>query len=191
MIRQINRVTAVLVLLIIGLMINVSFLQVFDSDNLRNQPGNQRMLLSEYSRQRGAILIGSEPIAQSIPTNNELKYLRTYDSGEIYASATGFYSLVYGATGIELKANDILAGNDSRFFVDRLQQMLANRKPQGGAVRLTLNADAQIAAMKALNGRTGAVVALDPKTGAILALASSPSFDPNLLSSHDPAAITS
>ncbi len=190
MIRQINRVTAVLVLLIIGLMINVSFLQVFDADNLRNQPGNQRMLLSEYSRQRGAILIGSEPIAQSIPTNNELKYLRTYDSGEIYASATGFYSLVYGATGIELKANDILAGNDSRFFVDRLQQMLANRKPQGGAVRLTLNADAQIAAMKALNGRTGAVVALDPKTGAILALASSPSFDPNLLSSHDPAAIT-
>jgi peptidoglycan glycosyltransferase len=190
MIRQINRVTAVLVLLIIGLMINVSFLQVFDADNLRNQPGNQRMLLSEYSRQRGAILIGSEPIAQSIPTNNELKYLRTYDSGGIYAAATGFYSLVYGATGIELKANDILAGNDSRFFVDRLQQMLANRKPQGGAVRLTLNADAQIAAMKALNGRTGAVVAIDPKTGAILALASSPSFDPNLLSSHDPAAIT-
>jgi peptidoglycan glycosyltransferase len=39
--------------------------------------------------------------------------------------------------------------------------------------------------MKALNGRTGAVVAIDPTTGAILALASSPSFDPNLLSSHD------
>lgn len=190
MIRQINRVTAVLIILILALMINVSFLQFFNADELRNKPGNQRMLLSEYSRQRGAILIGSEPIAQSVPTNNELKYLRTYLDGENYAAVTGFYSLVYGATGIELKANDILAGNDSRFFVDRLQQMFANRKPQGGAVRLTLDAAAQTAAMKELDGRTGAVVALDPSTGAILALASSPSFDPNLLSSHNSADIT-
>ena len=129
MIRQINRVTAVLVLLILALMVNVSFLQFFQADELRNKPGNQRMLLTEYSRERGAILIGSEPIAQSIPTNNELKFLRTYKDGETYAAATGFYSLVYGATGNELKANDILAGNDSRFFVDRLQQMFANRKP--------------------------------------------------------------
>jgi peptidoglycan glycosyltransferase len=43
--------------------------------------------------------------------------------------------------------------------------------------------------MAGLEGVTGAVVALDPSTGAILALASTPSFDPNQLSSHDPAAI--
>lgn len=189
MIRQINRVTAVLIFLILALMINVSVLQVFNAQDLRNEPGNQRMLLSEYSRQRGAILIGSDPIAQSIPTDDELQYLRTYKDAEIYAAITGFYSLVYGATGVELKENDILAGNDSRFFVDRLQQMFANRKPQGGAIRLSINAAAQEAAMKALNGRTGAVVAIEPTTGAILAMASSPSFDPNLLSSHDPAAI--
>jgi len=189
MIRQINRVTAVLIFLVIALMINVSILQVFNAKDLRNQPGNQRVLLSEYSRQRGEILVGSEPIAQSVATNNELKFLRTYNNGDIYAPVTGFYSLVYGATGIEYKENDILAGNDSRFFVDRLQQMFANRKPQGGAVRLSINPDAQAAAMKALAGRTGAVVAIDPKTGAILALASSPSFDPNLLSSHNPARI--
>ena len=189
MIRQINRVTAVLVFLVIALMLNVSFLQVFNADKLRKEPGNQRMLLSEYSRQRGAILIGSDPIASSTETDDELKYLRNYKDGSSYAAITGFYSLVYGATGIELKENDILAGNDSRFFVDRLQQMFANRKPQGGAIRLSINAAAQEAAMKALNGRTGAVVAIEPATGAILTLASSPSFDPNLLSSHDSAAI--
>ena len=114
-----------------------------------------------------------------------MKYLREYGDGSTYAAITGFYSLVYGATGIESEANDVLAGNDSRFFVDRLQQLFANREPKGGAIRLTINPDAQLAAMKALNGRTGAVVAIDPTTGAILALASSPSFDPNLLSSHD------
>jgi penicillin-binding protein A len=43
--------------------------------------------------------------------------------------------------------------------------------------------------MQGLQGVTGAVVALDPATGAILGMASTPSYDPNQLSSHDPAAI--
>jgi peptidoglycan glycosyltransferase len=189
MIRQINRVTAVIVLLLLALIINLSYIQVFKAGDLRNQSGNKRVILTEYSRERGPILLGSQAIAKSVSTSDDLKYLREYGDGSTYASITGFYSLVYGATGIEAKANDILAGNDSRFFVDRLQQLFANREPKGGAIRLTVDPDAQAAAMKALNGRTGAVVAIDPTTGAILALASSPSFDPNLLSSHDAQAI--
>jgi len=43
--------------------------------------------------------------------------------------------------------------------------------------------------MEALDGVVGAVVALDPSSGAILGLASTPTYDPNLLSSHDPAGI--
>ena len=189
MIRQINRVTAVIILLLLALIINISYIQVFNAKDLRGQPGNQRVTLTEYSRERGPILLGSQSIAQSTPTLDALKYLRTYPDETIFAPITGFYSVLYGATGIESEANDVLAGNDSRFFVDRLQQLFANREPKGGAVRLTIDPEAQSAAMKALNGRTGAVVAIDPTTGAILALASSPSFDPNLLSSHDAAEI--
>jgi peptidoglycan glycosyltransferase len=185
MIRQINRVTAAIVVLLLALIINLSYIQVFKAGDLRNQVGNQRVTLTEYSRERGPILLGSQTIAESTPTTDALKYLREYGDGSTYAAITGFYSVVYGATGIEAEANDVLAGNDSRFFVDRLQQLIANREPKGGAIRLTIDPDAQLAAMKALNGRTGAVVAIDPTTGAILALASSPSFDPNLLSSHD------
>lgn len=187
--RQINRVTAVLVFLLVALMVNVSIIQVFQSKNLRNQAGNQRMLLAEYSRERGAILVESQAIAASQETGDNLAYLRTYAAGDVYAPITGFYSLVYGASGLEAKENDVLAGNDSRFFVDRLQQLVAGRKPKGGAIRLTINSAAQEAAFKALKGRTGAVVAINPSTGEILALASSPSFDPNTLSSHDPATI--
>ena len=185
MIRQINRVTAAIIVLLLALIINLSYIQVFKAGDLRNQAGNQRVTLTEYSRERGPILLGSQTIAESTPTTDSLKYLREYGDGSTYAAITGFYSLVYGATGIESEANDVLAGNDSRFFVDRLQQLIANREPKGGAIRLTIDPDAQVAAMKALDGRTGAVVAIDPTTGAILALASSPSFDPNLLSSHD------
>ena len=56
-------------------------------------------------------------------------------------------------------------------------------------MQLTLNPKAQRAATKGLRGRRGAVVALDPSTGAILAIVTSPTYDPNLLSSHDPAAM--
>ena len=185
MIRQINRVTAAIIVLLLALIINLSYIQVFQAAELRGQAGNQRVTLTEYSRERGPILLGSQAIAESTPTTNALKYLREYGDGSTFASITGFYSVVYGATAIEDEANNVLAGNDSRFFVDRLQQLFANREPKGGAIRLTIDPDAQVAAMKALNGRTGAVVAIDPSTGAILALASSPSFDPNLLASHD------
>ena len=189
MTRQINRITFVLILLVLALMANLTYIQYFQAGELRNQPGNQRVLLAEYSKQRGSMLVGSAPIAQSVVTQDDLKYLREYPSGPTYAAITGFYSLVYGSTELERTQNDVLSGNDSRFFVNRLQQLLANRPRQGGTIRLTINEAAQIAAMKGLAGRTGAVVAIDPKTGAILALASSPSFDPNKLSSHDTASI--
>lgn len=49
----------------------------------------------------------------------------------------------------------------------------------GKNIKLHLDLDVQLAAMKAMGNRRGAVVAIDPKTGGIIALASTPSFDPN------------
>ena len=167
MIRSVRRLAAVLAVLLIALLANLTYLQYMASAEIRARAGNSRTLLEEYSRERGPILLGSTAIASSIPTDDQLKFLRQYARGPLYAPATGFYSLVYGATGIERTENLVLSGSDDRFFVDRVQQLFAGRGVKGGAVRLTL----------------------DPRTGAILALASSPSFDPNLLSSHDPASI--
>ena len=189
MTRQINRVTLVLMLLIIALIANVSVIQVFQAKHLKNEPGNQRRTLTEYAHPRGTILVGSRVIADSVETTDTLKFQRRYPDKSIYAPVTGFYSLIYGATELENEENDILTGNDSRFLVNRLQQLFAGRKTSGGTVRLTLNNAAQESAMRALNGRTGAVVAIDAKSGAILALASSPSFDPNALASHNTDAI--
>ncbi len=75
-------------------------------------------------------------------------------------------------------------------FVDRLTTLFSGQQPQGGNVILTLDADAQRAAFEGLAGQEGAVAAIDPRTGAILAMASSPSFDPNLLASHDPTEVS-
>ena len=72
MIRQINRVTAAIIVLLLALIINLSYIQVFKAGDLRGQPGNQRVTLTEYSRERGPILLGSEAIAESTPTSDAL-----------------------------------------------------------------------------------------------------------------------
>jgi len=53
----------------------------------------------------------------------------------------------------------------------------------GNNVELTLNWQAQEAAVKTLQGKKGAIVVLDANTGAVIAMASSPVFDSNMFSS--------
>ncbi|TAK70371.1 MAG: penicillin-binding protein 2 [Actinomycetota bacterium] len=189
MIRSVRRLSLLLGVLLVALLVNLTVVQVLQATDLRARSGNQRVLLEEYDRERGPILVGNEPVARSVETTDNLRYLRRYPAGPIYAPATGFYSIVYGATGLERTENAVLSGSSDLFFVDRLEQLFAGRQPQGGAVTLTLDAAAQQAAWQGLQGKRGAVAAIDPTTGAILALVSTPSFDPNALSSHDPAAI--
>jgi peptidoglycan glycosyltransferase len=188
--RQIRRLGLVFGVLLFALLINLSFQQVFLADSIKSRSGNSRTLLQEYDRERGPILVEASQVAKSISTDDTLKYLRVYSNGPLYASATGFYSMVYGATGIEKAENPVLSGTGPEFFVDRLGQLFGGQDVKGGAVTLTLNPQAQEAAFQGLDGKVGSVTAIDPKTGAILALAQSPSFDPNKLSSHDAKSIT-
>ncbi len=179
---------SVAVMLLFGLLLlNANYLQVVKADALHNDSHNPRLIAEEYSRQRGPLLVGGKPVVRSVETDDRLKYLRTYTEGKLYAPATGFYSLVYGATGIEQASNSVLAGTDDSLFVRRVIDLLTGEKPKGASVALTLNPKAQKAAYDGLRARgaRGAVVAVDPSTGAILALVSTPSYDPNLLSSHD------
>ena len=75
---------------------------------------------------------------------------------------------MHSETGIEYYENSVLKGSD---------------------VTLTINSKAQDAAWNALQttagGKPGAVVALNPQTGAILTMASYPSYDPNVLATHN------
>ncbi|MGH8940826.1 MAG: penicillin-binding transpeptidase domain-containing protein, partial [Actinomycetes bacterium] len=184
---------SVAVMLLFGLLlVNANYLQVVRAEDLHNDGNNPRLIAEEYSRERGPILVGGEPVARSVETDDELKYLRKYAEGKLYAPATGFYSRIYGATGIEKEANSILAGTDDSLFVRRVIDLLTGTQPKGGSVALTLNPRAQRAAYDGLRklGARGAVVAIDPTTGAILTLVSTPSYDPNLLASHSPEVVT-
>ncbi|MGN6688413.1 MAG: peptidoglycan D,D-transpeptidase FtsI family protein [Actinomycetales bacterium] len=187
--RPLRRVAIVALAMFLALLINLNYLGVVEAPHLRTASGNARVLLTEYNRQRGPILVGGKAVALSKATDDRLKYLRRYPLGPLYAHETGYYSVVYGATAIERQEDEVLAGTDAKLFVRRLVDLFTGRKPQGGAVALTLDPRAQKAAYDALGNRRGAVVAIQPSTGRILAMVSRPSYDPNSLSSHDPSAI--
>jgi len=179
---------SVAVMLLFGLLLlNANYLQVVRANALHHDNHNPRLIAEEYSRERGPILVAGDPVARSVVTNDRLKYLRKYTAGKLFAPATGFYSVVYGASGIEQEENSVLAGTDDSLFVRRVIDLLTGTPPKGGSVALTINPAAQKAAydgLLRLHAR-GAVVAVDPSTGAILAMVSTPSYDPNELSSHD------
>jgi peptidoglycan glycosyltransferase len=195
--RPIRKVAVALGVLLAALFFNLNVVQVVQSDSLRNHDGNRRVLLAEYSSPRGQIVVQGTSVARSKETKDELKFLREYPQGPLYASVTGFNSFIYGSNGLEDAEDKVLSGKDDpRQFTSRLADLFTGRTPRGGTIALTLNKAAQEAAynaMKLPNGtfKRGAVVALDPTTGAILAAVSTPSYDPNKLSSHDPDAIQS
>lgn len=179
------RKVSIAVLLMFGaLLINANIVQVGEASSLKANPRNTRQLLERLSHERGPIVVGSKSVATSVPVNDQYKYLRTYPYGSLFANVTGYYTL-YTATGIEKSQDNLLSGDDDRLFVRRLSDYLTGRQPKGGAVVLTLDAKAQLAAALALGNRRGAVVAMDPRTGAILAMVTSPTFDPTPLASHD------
>ncbi|WP_203338209.1 peptidoglycan D,D-transpeptidase FtsI family protein [Nocardioides limicola] len=187
--RPIRTMAIGCLVLFLALMINATYLQYVAADRLGDDPRNRRVVEAAFARERGAILVGRDPVAESVPSDGRFAHLRTYPEPLRYAHATGYFSFAYGHTGVERSQNSILSGNDPRLFVARLVDLLGNSDPQGGSVQLTLNRRAQNAAfdaLRALGSNTkGAAVAIEPATGRILAMVSTPTFDPNRLASHD------
>ena len=187
---SLRRISLMVMALIVLLLINVTVTQVFRSDALRADPRNQRILLDEYSRQRGQITANGQMLAYSVSTNGHYRYLRVYPDPFSYAPVTGFYSLRFSSAGLERAEDPVLNGSDERLFGKRLADFFTARDPRGGNVDTTIMPRVQQAAWNALqqgcNGPCmGSVVALEPSTGKILAMVSAPSYDPNLLSTHD------
>lgn len=186
------RRVGVVVMVLFGLLFaNLNWVQAYKADEYRSSPYNGRVQLDEYKRQRGVIMMaGGTQLAVSKVTEDDLKYLRTYPLKEQYAHLLGYKPVNIGATGVELTENDFLAGTSDKLFGDRFRDLFTGEQTAGGNVLLTISPTAQERAFNELTknklgAKRGAVVALDPATGAIKALVSMPSFDPDVLASHD------
>ncbi|WP_028709154.1 peptidoglycan D,D-transpeptidase FtsI family protein [Propionicicella superfundia] len=181
------RRTAIISLLMMALLLgNATYSVLFRQAGLYNNPDNRRVRVAEFGQNRGAILVGNTAIAASEPADqSSFKYLRTYSDGDLYAPVTGFYSYLYGRSGLEQSYNSVLSGSDDSLFLQKLLGLATGQASEGASIQTTLDAAAQQAAAEALGTNTGAIVAMNWKTGEILAMVTSPSYDPNTLSTHD------
>jgi peptidoglycan glycosyltransferase len=189
--RALRRISIAVLVMFVLLLINVNYVQGFQPASLAAKPNNARAFEAQFQYQRGGIQTSDGvTVTESAPSSDIYKYQRKYAQGPEYAPVTGFDSL-YSETGIEHYENSVLNGSDSSLTVRNFIDLLTGKPRKGANVTLTINSKAQNAAWKALEGDTqgkpGAVVAIDPQTGAILAMASYPSYDPNVLATHDGA----
>jgi peptidoglycan glycosyltransferase len=187
--RPIRRVAIGCLTLVLILLLADNLVQVVQATSLRDRPENSRQITARLSRDRGPIVVGGQAVAESVPSNDQYKFQRTYPGGSLYGNLTGYYGF-FGSTGIEKSEDDLLSGEDKRLFVRRISDLFTGRSAKGGSVVLTIRPEVQQAAADALGGRKGAVVALNPTTGAVLAMVSQPSYNPSPLASHDGRAAT-
>jgi peptidoglycan glycosyltransferase len=183
--RELKRLTKVVFGMLLALLLATTYIQAIQADALAEDGRNSRTIYDSYKRKRGAILVEGKPIAVSIPTGDDFVYQRTYPEPLLYAQTAGYFSLNQGITGIEGAMNSELSGTSNSQFLDQLNSLLTGKPITGASVELTLRAAVQRAAWDALGKLTGSVVVLEVDTGRIIAMVSKPSYNPNLLASHD------
>ncbi|MGZ4113852.1 MAG: peptidoglycan D,D-transpeptidase FtsI family protein [Actinomycetota bacterium] len=191
--RQVRRLGAAFLVLFVVLFAQINYVQVFGAERLANNSANaKRQLIAEYAVDRGEIVAsdGQTVLARSRKSPGELRYQRLYPQGPLYSTVTGFYSFVYGKTGLESAYNDYLTGDAAELLPQTLADQVLGRPKRGGTVVTTIDPALQQAAASALGSQEGGVVAIEPSTGYVRVLYSKPNYDPNLLAAQDTAKVT-
>ncbi len=194
--RALLRISLACLVMFVLLLININYVQAFQSSSLAGEPENTRDL---------------QP-AVPVPARVDLRHRRRRQHVKIAESRLvknggGIYQRFY-PDGADLRPGDRLrldvrqdrhrggreqdlSGTASSLEPAQLHQP-DHREAQARAPRvsLTISPQAQQAAYQALlsdGGHEGGVVAINPSTGAILAMASIPTFNPNAYATLDTA----
>jgi peptidoglycan glycosyltransferase len=185
---QIRRLGVVLLVLFSALFVQLNWLQVIHANALNTNPANSRAVVRDFVQPRGVIQTADGAVlAQSVPSNDAFKLQRQYPLGALFSHLTGYFSFTYGSEGVERQYNDELTGHGSRTSFNPRDLLLKRDKTAN--VTLTVSRNLQQVATDALGARKGSVVALDPRSGAVLAFADYPTYDPNVLASHNQDAV--
>jgi peptidoglycan glycosyltransferase len=179
--REIKILLTVFVIILLAIVVNLSWVQIFGAGGIEGNANNKRRLVEEYAIQRGDILTADkQQAARSFDTGTEYRYQREYPLGPLFADLTGYDSWKYGRTGLEEQYNSNLLGSGSKLTLRSLGNRLLGSSKKGNSIVTTVDSRIQRRATEALGNQKGAVVAMDPKTGEILAMVTSPTYDPNV-----------
>ncbi len=114
-------------------------------------------------------------------------YVGMIDEDELESLDTSNYKGTshIGKLGVEQAYENLLHGTVGYRQVEvnatgRIIRLLERTAPVSGKnIYLTLDVSLQNLAVKALDGKRGAIVAIDPRDGSVLAMVSAPGYDPN------------
>jgi penicillin-binding protein A len=184
--KQLRHVAVASLVLIAALIVSTTYWQTWAVGDLADKQDNAIQLVARLTVDRGKILgTGGTLLA----TNHRHRkrgltiYTRHYPTGDLAPQVVGYSTTAGTTTGLEQSLDDYLTGantNLSNTFTQELDK-LGGTTVHGDNAILTLRPAVQRLALQALAGRCGAVVAMDAKTGAIYAMASTPTYDPNLI----------
>ncbi|HEU4449087.1 MAG TPA: penicillin-binding protein 2 [Gaiellaceae bacterium] len=184
---QIRRLFYVFTFLFVALIATATY-WLWRAPDLEARQGNPGLVVRELEIRRGLVYASDGRTVLARNRRRELEdgrvwWLRRYPRGELAAHAVGYSTVARSRTGLEESLNDFLTGSNANLstIIDATLDRLRGLTREGNDVITTLDLRAQETAMQALASSCGAAVALEPATGRVLALASTPSFDPNLV----------
>jgi peptidoglycan glycosyltransferase len=186
-IRRVAYGVVVLLLVLVG---QLTYLQVVDAKKLADNGHNPRHIFEQFNSPRGKIISAEGTVlARSVDVKDEYGKQREYPLGELTSQIVGYQSITIGSTGLEETYNDLLLGKGrSTIGLQDVVDFLKGKQRVGNLVT-SLRVDAQQKAKDLLGTQKGSVVVIEPATGDIVAMYSNPSFDPTPLADHHPKVV--
>ncbi len=140
--ERIRRLGIVLMVLYAALFVRLNVIQVAEQEDLNEHPENARPIQREFNRPRGTIVSADGALlAESVEVEGAtFDRQRVYPEGELFGHVTGYFSFLYGASGVEQQYNDELTGNTLEQQLEGLSDLLADEQNTGN-LRLTVRKD--------------------------------------------------
>ena len=183
--RQLTRVAWTAMGLIVALIVGTTYWQTWARPGLAARQDNEIQRVAEFQVRRGLILAPGRILARNrvVVRRGKSFYFRRYPQGRLAAHVVGYSTASRSRAGLEKSLNGILTGTerDLASLVERQLDEARGKPIVGDTAVTTLDLPAQQVALGALGRTCGAVVALDPRSGKLLVMASSPSYNPNLV----------
>ena len=183
--RQLTRVGWTAMALIIALIVGTTYWQTWARPGLASRQDNEIQRVAEFQVRRGLILAPGRVLARNrVVTKNTRKlYFRRYPQGKLAAHVVGYSTASRARAGLEKSMNGILTGTERNLggLVERQLDEARGKPIVGDTVVTTLDLHGQQVALEQLGRTCGAVAAIDPRDGRLLVMASSPSYNPNLV----------
>ncbi|MBO5487854.1 MAG: penicillin-binding protein 2 [Eubacterium sp.] len=184
--KKLNREMAVVTYLFLILFLvmagYVVYFVLHDSDQVLNNPQNQRQELMAKRVKKGSVLSDNGKKLAYTKTDKSGKETRVYPYNGLFAHVVGRTS--HGKTGIESMEGYTMLTSGINPIAGMVNQIKGDKNP-GNNVVTTLNLNLSQIASNALGDKKGAVVVMEPDTGKILAMVSKPTYNPNLLSDKE------